>query len=61
MAVLGVSRLNADPWLEKIGGATKHAISLQQLDRWLWGATPNPNEAMRKAKLKMMLVKSTVT
>jgi hypothetical protein len=70
-AVLGVRRLNADPWLEKIGAATvldidvrepgtKHSISLQQLERWLAGATTNPSEAMRKAKLKMMLVKSTV-
>jgi len=34
----------------------KHAISLQQVERWLSGATTNPSEASRKAKLKMMLV-----
>jgi hypothetical protein len=66
-AVLAVCRLSADPWIEKIGTATvldievrepstKHAISLQQVERWLGGATTNPNEASRKAKLKMMLV-----
>jgi len=66
-AIVGTCRLSADPWLEKIGPATlleievrapstKHAISLQQVERWLSGATTNPNEASRKAKLKMMLV-----
>ena len=66
-AVLAVKLFRADPWLERIGPATvleveirepttKHAISLQQVERWLAGATTNPNEASRKAKLKMMLV-----
>ena len=66
--VLAVKRFRADPWLEPIGPATtldvevrepatKHSISLQQVERWLAGATPNPNDAMKKAKLKMMLVK----
>jgi hypothetical protein len=36
--------------------STKHAISLQQVERWLAGASPNPSEARRKAKLKMLLV-----
>jgi len=35
---------------------TKQSISLQQVERWLAGATTNPNEASKKAKLKMMLV-----
>ena len=63
---MAVKVFRQDPWLEKIGPATvleveirepsaKHAISLQQVERWLAGATPNPNEASRKAKLKMML------
>jgi hypothetical protein len=66
-AVLGVTRLNHDAWVEKIGPATvldieirepatAHSISLQQVERWLAGATTDPNEAMNKAKLKMMLV-----
>jgi hypothetical protein len=64
---LGIRRLNNDAWTEKIGPATvldieirepatTHSISLQQVERWLAGATTNPNEAMKKAKLKMMLV-----
>jgi hypothetical protein len=68
--VLGVRRLNQDSWIERIGPATvldvdvrepgtKHAISLQQVERWLAGATTNPNEASKKAKLKMMLVQSS--
>jgi hypothetical protein len=67
-AVIGIRRLNDDPWIEKIGSATvleveirnpgtTHAISLQQVERWLAGATTNPNEASKKAKLKMMLVR----
>jgi hypothetical protein len=66
-AVLGVRRLNDDPWTEKIGPSTvldievrepstKHALSFQQVERWLAGATANPGESMRKAKLKMLLV-----
>jgi hypothetical protein len=38
---------------------TKHTISLQQVERWLDGATTSPNEASRKVRLKMMLVKDT--
>ena len=56
-----------DPWLEVVGPGTvldiearepgtKHATSLQQVERWLAGATANPSEASRKAKLKMMLM-----
>ena len=66
-AVLAIQMFRSDPWLERIGPATvldvdvrhpgtKHAISLQQVERWLAGATTNPNEASKKAKLKMILV-----
>lgn len=66
-AVHGVCRLSADPWLDRIGPATmleievcepatKHAISLQQVERWLASTNSSPLEASRKAKLKMMLV-----
>jgi hypothetical protein len=65
--VLAVKRLRQDPWIEQVGNATTldveirepptvHSISLQQVERWLVGATPNPNEAMKKAKLKTMLL-----
>jgi hypothetical protein len=67
--VLGVRRLNQDSWIERIGPATvldvevrtpgtTHAISLQQVERWLAGATTNPSEASKKAKLKMLLVQA---
>ena len=66
-AVLGVRRLNQNIWSENVGPATvldievrepgsRHSISLQQVERWLAGATTNPHEASKKAKLKMMLV-----
>ena len=66
-AILGIRRLNQDPWVERVGPATvldievrepstAHALTLQQVERWLAGATTNPNEASKKAKLKMMLV-----
>jgi hypothetical protein len=58
-AVLGVSRLNADPWLvgedrptvlegEVREPAAKHAASLQLERRLASGTTPNPNGAMRR-------------
>jgi hypothetical protein len=67
-AVLAVTVFNKDPWLEKIGPATMldievrepgttHALTLQQVERWLAGATTNPSESVKKAKLKMLLVK----
>jgi hypothetical protein len=67
-AVMAVKVFREDPWLEKVGPATvldiqvreagtKHAISLQQVERWLAGATTNPSEATKKARLKMLLVK----
>ena len=70
-AVLGIRLLNRDPWVEKIGPATvleievrepstRHAISLQQVERWLAGATTNPNEASKKAKLKSLALTRAV-
>jgi hypothetical protein len=67
-AVIAVQRFRRDPWIETIGTAVvldvevrepsaRHAISLQQVERWLEGATSNPNEAVKKAKLKTMLVR----
>lgn len=65
-AVIAVSRFRRDAWSEQISNATvldvdvhepstKHSISLQQVERWLAGTTPNPTEASKKAKLKMIL------
>ena len=67
-AVLSVQRFRNDPWIEPVGNATvldvdvrepstKHAISLQQVERWLAGATTNPSESLKKAKLKNLLVR----
>ncbi len=66
-AVQGIRRLNQDPWIERIGPGTKleikvrepgvtHALSVAQVERWLAGATKNPTEATKKAKLKLLLV-----
>jgi hypothetical protein len=68
-AVMAMAALRSDPWIERVGPstildvevrepATKHAISLQQVERWLEGAI-SPNEASRKARLKMMLVQGS--
>jgi hypothetical protein len=66
-AVLGIRRLTHDQWSGKIGNgtvfdvevrdpSTRHAISLAQIERGLAGATSNPTEATRKARLKNLLV-----
>ncbi len=66
-AVQGIRRLNQDPWLERIGPGTKleieirepsakHSITVEQVERWLAGATKNPTEATKKAKLKLLLI-----
>ena len=66
-AVQGIRRLNQDPWIERIGPGTKlevevrepstrHTLSVEQVERWLAGATANPTEATKKKKLKLLLV-----
>jgi len=68
-AVLAVQRFRKDAWTDPLGPATvldvearepvaRHSISLQQVERWLGGATSSPNEAAKKAKLKMILIQS---
>ena len=63
----GIRRLYQDPWLERIGPgpkldfeirepSAKHSITVEQVERWLAGATRNPTEATKKAKLKLLLV-----
>ena len=65
--VLAVRVFRKDPWIERLGpGAvldvevrepsTRHSLTLQQVERWLEGATTNPNEGMKKAKLKNLLI-----
>jgi hypothetical protein len=64
-AVLGIKALGADEWTEHLGPATvleievrepttKHVISVQQVERWVDGATTSSNEAVKKAKLKSL-------
>ncbi len=64
----GVARFRADPWMEQIAPgtmldievrepATTHSISLQQVERWLASTSTNPNEASKKVRLKMMLMR----
>lgn len=66
-AVQGIRRLNQDPWIERIGPGTvltieirepsaTHSVTVEQVERWLAGATKSPIEATRKAKLKLLLV-----
>jgi hypothetical protein len=65
--LLAIQRFRKDRWIDPIGPATvldvearepstKHSIALQQVERWLDGATTSPNEAVKKAKLKVMLI-----
>ena len=66
-AVQGIRRLNQDPWMERIGPgtkleievrepATKHVLTVEQVERWLAGSTANPTEATKKKKLKLLLI-----
>jgi len=65
--VFAVRRFRGDIWAEQVAKgtlldvevrepATKYSISLQQVEGWLAGVTTNPSEAMKKAKLKMLLI-----
>jgi len=66
-AILGVRTFRKDPWIEHVGPATvldievrqpaaKHAITMMQVERWLERASTSPNEGVKKAKLKDLLV-----
>ena len=65
--VFAVRRFREDTWSEQVAPGTvldvdvrepavRHSTSLQQVERWLGRTSPNPNEAAKKAKLKMILV-----
>jgi hypothetical protein len=67
-AVMAVARFRQDVWGEAIAPGTKlqvevrepatsHSVTLAQVDKWL-GTGGSPYEVSKKAKLKMMLVKS---
>ena len=66
-AILGLGILRKDTWIDGAVGAatkievevrepvTKHAVTLQQIERWLSGATISPNERVKKDRLRGML------
>jgi hypothetical protein len=66
-AILAVRMFRGDPWIEHVGPATmleievrepaaKHAITMKQVERWLEGASTSPNEGVKKARLKTLLI-----
>ena len=66
-AIFGVRTFSGDPWIEHVGPATvldievrepaaKHPITMMQVERWLEGASTSPNEGVKKAKLKDLLI-----
>ena len=67
-AVRAVTLFRKEPWLETVGPATvleievrepgtKHALSVHQLERWLAAGRGSPGEAMKRDKLKMLMVR----
>jgi hypothetical protein len=66
-AVIGVQILRKDEWVDQGIGvatkievevrepATKHTVTLSQIERWLNGATISPNERVKKDRLKGIL------
>ena len=65
-AVLALQILKKDGWTEPIGSATrldaevrepvtKHTVTVLAVERWLSGASPSPNERVKKDRLRAML------
>ena len=65
-AVLGLAAFKRDSWVEPLGRAAtleiavceppvKHTVTVSQIERWLDGTTPSPNEKVRRERLKAML------
>lgn len=65
-AAMGVAALKKDGWVEGLGPATRlvvrvretggtHAVTVQQLKRWLEGVSTSPAEVLRRAQLKKLL------
>ena len=45
------TRLEVEVWEP----ATKHSVTVMQIQRWLQGATPSPAERVKKDKLRELL------
>jgi hypothetical protein len=65
-AILGLKALRAGPWNDPPGQGSlleieirnpgvKHTVSLQQITRWLNGASTSPAESMKKVRLRSLL------
>ena len=65
-AILGLSVLKKDGWVDPIAPgtrleiqvrhpATTHSVSLAQLRRWVEGIAVSPDETLRKRRLKTLL------
>jgi len=65
--ILAARVFKADPWIEHVGPSTpldievrepaaRHAITIQQVERWLDGAAISPNEMVKKSRLKELLM-----
>ena len=65
-AAMGLAALKREGWSGQVGPATRievrvqepvitHQLTVQQIERWLEGATINPNETIKKQKLKALL------
>ena len=66
-AILGISALRRDSFLESVPGpatrleveikhpTVRHAVSLQQLKTWLDRGSTNPAEVLRRKRLKSLL------
>ena len=67
-AVKAITRFRGDPWMEQVGNATaldieiresatKHSVTLKQVESWLASTSTSPHIASKKVRLKMMLMK----
>lgn len=67
-AAKAVARFRADPWMEHVGQdttldieirepASKHSVTLKQLDAWLASSSANAQVASKKVRLKMLLMR----
>jgi hypothetical protein len=67
-AIKAVARFREDPWMEQVAPstvldveirepATKHSVSLRQLEMWLASTSTGPHIASKKVRLKMLLMR----
>jgi len=65
---VAVSRFRSDAWTEPMARstifevevrepATRHSVGLRHVERWLVSASPSPQEAAKKTKIRAMLGK----